>query len=80
MMKYERTPFSNEMLRSFTTIAEHQHLTVAAHALNLTQSALSVHLRKMEAALGTQLFERHARGMKLTVDGEKLLPVAHHIL
>lgn len=80
MTKYERAPFSNEMLRSFTAIAEHQHLTVAAHELNLTQSALSVHLRKMEAGLGTQLFERHARGMKLTVDGAKLLPVAHHIL
>ena len=80
MTKYERIDFNNEMLRSFVAIAQHGHLTLAAEELNRTQSALSVHLRKIEAALGTRLFERHARGMTLTTDGERLLPVAHHIL
>lgn len=80
MTKYERTPFSSEMLRAFVAIAEHQHLTIAADRLNRTQSALSVNLRKIETALNTRLFERHAKGMALTADGERLLPVAHRIL
>lgn len=80
MTKYERIPFSSEMLRSFIAIAQCNHLTIAAHELNRTQSALSVHLRKMEEALGTKLFSRHAKGMTLTPEGEKLLPAAHRIL
>ncbi|MEM9332014.1 MAG: LysR family transcriptional regulator [Pseudomonadota bacterium] len=80
MTKYERTIFNTEMLRSFVTIAEHQHLTDAANALGRTQSALSVHLRKMEDSLGVRLFDRHAHGMALTAEGEKMMPVAHRIL
>ncbi|MEM6634523.1 MAG: LysR family transcriptional regulator [Pseudomonadota bacterium] len=80
MTKYERSAFNTDMLRSFVAIAEHRHLTVAADTLGRTQSALSVHLRKMEDGLGVRLFDRHSRGMSLTAEGQKMLPVAHGIL
>lgn len=80
MTKYERIAFNVEILRSFVAIAEQRHLTDAADTLGRTQSALSVHVRKMEDALGVRLFDRHARGMSLTAEGEKMLPVAHRVL
>lgn len=80
MTKYERLAFNAEMLRSFVVVAEHQHLTEAADVLGRTQSALSVQLRKMENGLGVRLFDRHSRGMTLTAEGEKMLPIAHCVL
>ncbi|MEM9144907.1 MAG: LysR family transcriptional regulator [Pseudomonadota bacterium] len=80
MNKIERPPLNSELLRTFVAIAEHQHLTLAAAELNRTQSALSVQLRKIETALDTRLFERLPRGMALTPDGERLLPLAQSIL
>ena len=80
MTKYERPLFNSEMLRSFVAIADQGHLTAAASQLGRTQSALSVNMRRLEEALGTKVFDRHAKGMTLTADGEQLLPLAHRIL
>ncbi|MET1412838.1 LysR family transcriptional regulator [Roseibium sp. HPY-6] len=80
MKKIERLTLNSDLLRAFVVIAEQGHLTFAAERLNRTQSALSVQLRKLETGLDTKLFYRHAKGMKLTPDGEKLLPVAQGIL
>ncbi|MEM7465127.1 MAG: LysR family transcriptional regulator, partial [Pseudomonadota bacterium] len=80
MTNYERFQFNHDMLRSFIAIAEHQHLTAAADMLGRTQSAISVHLRKLENGLGVRLFERHPRGMTLTAEGRKILPAAHNVL
>lgn len=80
MKKSERMKLSSDLLRAFVAIAEHGHLTLAAESLNRTQSALSVQLRKLEATLDASLFERHAKGMRLTPDGEKLLPLAQRIM
>lgn len=80
MTKIERLSLNTDLLKAFVAIAEQGHLTLAADRLNRTQSAVSVQLRKLETALGVKLFERHAKGMTLTTDGEKLLPVAQSIL
>ncbi|MEM6460644.1 MAG: LysR family transcriptional regulator [Pseudomonadota bacterium] len=80
MTKIERLALNSDLLRAFVAIAENGHLTLAAKRLNRTQSAVSVQLRKIETALNTRLFQRHAKGMTLTSDGEKLLPIARDIL
>lgn len=80
MTKNERRDLNTDLLRTFVAIAEQRHLTLAADRLNRTQSAVSVQLRKIETELDTKLFDRHPKGMTLTPDGERLLPLARRIL
>ncbi len=80
MNKIERLAKSSDLLRTFVAVAENQNITVAADLLGRTQSAISVQTRKLEDALEVRLFDRQARGMQLTVDGERLLPVARRIV
>jgi LysR family transcriptional activator of nhaA len=56
-------------LRYFRAIAHAGGLTRAAEQLNLSQSALSVQLQKLEAQLGHQLFERSHKRLQLTEAG-----------
>lgn len=51
-----------EQLRIFVAVAERLHMTRAAEALNLTQSAVSAAVAALEARHGTQLFDRVGRG------------------
>ncbi len=67
-------------LRAFATVAEAGGVTRAAGLLHLTQSAVSMQLKRLEEALGRQLLERAGRGVVLTADGEKLLGYARRIL
>jgi DNA-binding transcriptional LysR family regulator len=76
MNKIERSISDGDLLQSFLVIAESGNLTRAAEVLHRTQSAISVQLRKLEQSMGARLFERHVRGMRLTAQGELLLPVA----
>ncbi|WP_048644757.1 LysR substrate-binding domain-containing protein [Nitratireductor soli] len=63
---------SFSVLRSFASAARHQSFTLAAEELNLTQSAVSRHIRDMEAALGFSLFRRVGRRVVLTPAGKNL--------
>lgn len=56
----------------FAAAARHQNLARAAEELHLTASAVSHHVRKLEARLGVVLFQRHARGVSLTPEGRQL--------
>ncbi|HRQ64146.1 MAG TPA: LysR substrate-binding domain-containing protein [Xanthomonadaceae bacterium] len=56
----------------FATAARHQNIAHAADELHLTASAVSHHVRKLEARLGVALFQRHARGVSLTPEGRLL--------
>lgn len=67
-------------LRSFVAICDHQSFTKAARAVNLTQSAVSLHVKRLEDRIGCRLFERNARQVQLTADGEILLSYARRIL
>ncbi|SAK65096.1 LysR family transcriptional regulator [Caballeronia ptereochthonis] len=55
-------------------------LTAAADVLNLTQSALSHTVKKMEQQLGTQVWTREGRSMRLTQAGQYLLGLANRLL
>ena len=62
-----------EALRSFVTVAELGGVTRAAERLNLTLSAVSMQLKRLEAALDQRLVARQGRGIGLTREGEQLL-------
>ena len=66
-------------LRYFQAIAHEGGLTRAAERLNLSQSALSVQLQKLEHQLGHPLFERLGKGLKLTEAGRIALDYADTI-
>lgn len=59
-------------LSVFLAAAETGSLTASAARLHISQPALSRELRALEGRLGVRLFERHARGMRLTQAGEVL--------
>ena len=61
-------------LRAFESAARHLSFTRAAEELGLTQSAISQHVRALEGDLGTPLFLRVHRALRLTEAGRLLLP------
>jgi|SRR6056297_1180959 len=67
-------------LRSFVAVADQGGVTRAAVALNLTQSAVSMQLKRLEDLLGIALFDRTARRIALTGSGEQLLSYARRLV
>jgi DNA-binding transcriptional LysR family regulator len=61
-------------LRAFEGVAKHGSFTAAAHALLISQSALSRHVISLERLIGVQLFERRPHALTLTKAGQHLLP------
>lgn len=69
-----------EQLRIFVAVAEREHLTRAAEALNLTPSAVSSAIRVLEERYATALFHRTGRRIELTEAGLAFLPEARATL
>ena len=69
-----------EQLRVFVAVAERQHVTQAAQALNLAQSAASHAIAALEARHDTKLFDRIGRRIELTEAGRAFLAEARTIL
>jgi len=67
-------------LRSFVAVADAGGVTRAAGLLNLTQSAVSMQIKRLEDALGLSLFLRAARRLALTPEGEQLLSYGRRML
>ena len=67
-------------LRYFQTIAELSNLGRAAEQLCRSQPALTKCIRRLESALGAELFERKGRGIQLTPVGEMLLSQTRSLL
>ena len=63
-------------LAAFEAAARHQNFAHAGEELNLTASAVSHHVRRLEQRLGTPLFQRHARGVTLNAEGRRLADAA----
>jgi DNA-binding transcriptional LysR family regulator len=69
-----------EQLRIYVAVAERQHVTKAAHALNLAQSAASHAIAALEARHETKLFHRVGRRIELTEAGHVFLAEARAVL
>lgn len=67
-------------LRSFLAVSDHGGVTRAASALNLTQSAVSMQLKRLEELLGIDLLDRSNRRIGLTASGEQLLGYARRMI
>ncbi len=61
-------------LRAFEASARHLSFTRAAIELYVTQATVSQQVKSLETRLGAKLFQRLPRGLKLTAEGEALLP------
>src|SRR3954464_6863502 len=67
-------------LRYFVAVAEELHFRRAAERLYVAQPAVSEQVRKLEAELGVQLFERTNRRVELTDAGAALLDEGRRVL
>ncbi len=68
------------LLQTFAAVCDSGSFTKAAHSVGLTQSAVSLHIKRLEEQVGAQLVMRSARGIVLTEQGEVLLSYARRIL
>ena len=73
-------PLDWDKLRIFHAAAEAGSFTHAADKLHLSQSAISRQVSSLEQDVGVALFNRHARGLILTEQGELLFRTAHDVL
>jgi len=67
-------------LRSFVAVADTGGVTKASTVLNLTQSAVSMQLKRLEESLGQDLLDRSGRSIGLTTAGEQLLSYGRRLL
>ena len=69
-----------DKLKIFYAVAEAGSFTKATSVLNLSQSDISRQIQSLEHELKVSLFERHARGLSLTDNGEYLFKTAHEVI
>ncbi len=79
-MKGPLPAFDLDVLRSFVAIVDAGGFTRAAGRVGLTQSTVSLQIRKLERGLGKPVFNRETREIRLTPDGEVLLGFARQML
>jgi LysR family transcriptional regulator, nitrogen assimilation regulatory protein len=69
-----------QQVRCFVAVARRGSFTAAAEAMHLSQPSLGAHIRQLEQRYGVKLYERHARGARLTASGEAFLAQAEALL
>ncbi|BAU74154.1 LysR family transcriptional regulator [Metapseudomonas furukawaii] len=69
-----------DWLKCFVAVVDNGSLSSAALDVHRSQSAVSMQLKKLEAAVGRSLLDRGPRHMQLTVDGQVLLGYARRML
>ena len=69
-----------DKLKIFHAVAEAGSFTSATVILNISQSAISRQIQSLEEDLKVKLFERHARGLTLTQNGEYVYKTAHEVI
>lgn len=67
-------------LNTFLTLTQEQSFTRAAARLNCAQSGVTTHIKQLESELGVHLFERIGKRVRLTPEGEALIPYAQKML
>lgn len=68
------------LIRTFLAVAQSGGMTAAAHALSLTQGAVSQQIRRLEGMFDAPLFERRAKTVRLTPTGERLMARAYRLI
>jgi DNA-binding transcriptional LysR family regulator len=76
----DRINIPTDLLRTFVAIYQLGSFTKAAHLFELTQPAVSAHMKKLEQLIGADLIERNVAGVNLTACGEQVLQYARRIL
>ncbi|MGI9302142.1 MAG: LysR substrate-binding domain-containing protein [Gammaproteobacteria bacterium] len=74
------THFDTDLLRTVVAVADSGSFVAAARQMHLTQSAISMQMKRLEQTVGTSLFRRQGRSVAFTNDGEKLLGYGRRIL
>ena len=69
-----------DKLKIFYAVAEAGSFTSATIVLNISQSAISRQIQSLEEDLNVKLFERHARGLTLTENGEYVYKTAREVI
>jgi DNA-binding transcriptional LysR family regulator len=69
-----------DLLRCFITVADSGGFTAAASTLGVTQSAVSLKVKRLEELVGRRVFARTSRSLDVTADGEVLLGYARRLL
>jgi DNA-binding transcriptional LysR family regulator len=69
-----------QTLAAFVAVAREGSLTRAAEKLHITQPAVGLHIKNLQAQTGLTLLDRTAQGMRLTAQGAALLPMAEKVL
>ena len=64
---------------TFLAVCQYRNFTVAAKQLNLTQPAISQHIKQLESELDITIFNRTNNELKLTNEGNILLKYARRI-
>lgn len=67
-------------LRTFVMLSQTKNFTLSASRLGLGQSTVSQHLQRLERTVGRRLIDRDTHAVRLTADGEALLPHARQLL
>ena len=73
-------PVTSRQLSVFAAVAKHLSFARAAEELHLSQPAVSMQIKDLEAAVELPLFERAGRSVRLTMPGEYLLVYARRVL
>lgn len=76
----EKVNIPTDLLRTFVAIYEIGSFTKAAHLFDLTQPAVSAHMKKLETLIGADLIEKNVAGVNLTPCGDEVLKYARRML
>ena len=69
-----------DLIKTFLEVSRTRHFGRAANNLFVTSAAVSARIKLMESQLGVELFIRHRGNVRLTSEGERLLPYAETML
>lgn len=69
-----------DMMRCFVAVAKTGSFTKAGNSIGLTQSGVSVKIRRLEERLNAKIFNRTSKSLSLTIEGEMLMEYAAKIL
>ena len=80
MVSWDTLPFSLRQLQYLVAVADLGGFRKAADACSVAQPSLSAQVAQVEQALGVQVFERHARGVRVTPAGAKVIDRARAVV